>query len=196
MRCASLEARLPHGDGNDPAAQKIDGVPIALVHGRHAPPGKGAVQGIARIFTFEDRDELLLVPLEAAQNGLGDFDIHLDVTRTGKGEGVERAGRAGEAEEAAKDVGEKIREEGSLVEIVRSAGSDETGPMPEFGLSVLDMLRQDERPHLLADDLRMKEQFGFESHLSRRRLYREWNKPSGLETRRRASRGGSADWTD
>jgi len=35
----------------------------------------------------------------------------------------------------------------------------------EFGLPAPDALRQVEGPHLLAEDLRVKERFGFERHL-------------------------------
>ena len=37
--------------------------------------------------------------------------------------------------------------------------------MLEFGLPVLDALRQVEGPHLLAQDFRVEEWFGFKSHL-------------------------------
>jgi len=51
---------------------------------------------------------LLLVLQETAQDGVGNLAIHLDVPFAGKGEGARRSGRAGVAEQAAKDVGEEI----------------------------------------------------------------------------------------
>jgi hypothetical protein len=36
----------------------------------------------------------------------------------------------GVAEQAAEDVGEEIREQGGLLEVVRAAGGDEGGPIP------------------------------------------------------------------
>jgi hypothetical protein len=75
---------------------------------------------------------LLLVLLEAAQDGIGDLAVHFDVPVAGKGEGVgrfggagagemgvmgimgvmrvRRANRAGVAERAAEDVGGEVRE--------------------------------------------------------------------------------------
>ena len=55
-------------------------------------------------------------------------------------------------------------EQGGFLEIVGAAGSDEGGPFLEFGLPVPHALRQVEGPHLLAQDFRVEERFGFESH--------------------------------
>ena len=121
-----------------------------MVHGGHAPAGERAVQRVAGALAFHDGDELLLILLEAAQDGVGDLAIHLDVPVAGKGEGVgrfggagagemgvmgimgvmrvRRADRAGAAEQAAEDVGEEVREQGGFLEIVGAAGSDEAGP--------------------------------------------------------------------
>ena len=87
-RAFVIQPRFPHGGDDDPVAREIDGVAIGLVHGGHAPPGKRVVQRIAGALAFEDRDELLLVLLEAAQDGIGDLAVHLDVAFAGKGEGV------------------------------------------------------------------------------------------------------------
>ena len=175
-----IQPRLPHGGDDDPVAGQIDGVAIGLVHGGHAPPRKRAVQRIAGALAFEDGDELLLVLLEAAQDGIGDLAVHLDVAFAGKGEGVRRSGRAGVAEQAAEDVGEEVREQGGFLEIVRAAGGDEAGPVLEFGLPVRHALRQVEGPHLLAEDFRVEERFGFERHLFSGRLCRDGKKPSVL----------------
>jgi hypothetical protein len=43
------------------------------------------VQGIAGAFAFENGDELLLALLEAAQDGVGDLAVHLDVAFAGEG---------------------------------------------------------------------------------------------------------------
>ena len=133
---------------------------LRMVHGGHAPAGERAVQRVAGALAFHDGDELLLILLEAAQDGVGDLAIHLDVPVAGKGEGVgrfggagagemgvmgimgvmrvRRANRAAVAEQAAEDVGEEVREQGGFLEIVGAAGSDEAGPLLEFGLPVPD----------------------------------------------------------
>ncbi len=166
-----IEARFPHGGDDDPVAREIDGVAIGLVHGGHAPARKGAVQRIAGALAFEDGDELFLALLEPAQHGIGDLAVHLDVAFSGKGEGVRRFGRAGIAEQAAKNVGEEIRQQGGFLEFVRAARRDEAGPVLEFGQPVPRALRQAERAHLLAEDLRVEERFGFEGHLFSGRLW-------------------------
>jgi hypothetical protein len=155
-----------------------------MVHGGHAPAGERAVQRVAGALAFHDGDELLLILLEAAQDGIGDLAVHFDVPVAGKGEGVgrfggagagemgimgvmrvRRANRAGVAEQAAEDVGEEVREQGGFLELVGATGGDEAGPVFEFGLSGGGLLGQDERPHLLAQDFRVEERFGFEGHL-------------------------------
>jgi hypothetical protein len=115
---------------------------------------KRAVQRIAGALAFEDADELLLVLLEAAQDGIGDLAVHLDVPFLGKGEGIRRGGRAGVTEQAAEDVGEEVREQSRFLEIVGAARSNEAGLVLEFGLPVGRALRQVEGAHLLADDRR------------------------------------------
>ena len=137
-RAFVIQARLAHGGDDDPVAREIDGVAIGLVHGGHAPPGKGVLQGVAGAFAFEDGDELLLALLEAAQDGIGDLAVHLDVAFAGEGEGVGGGGGAGVAEQAAEDFGEEVRQQRSFLEIVGAAGGDKAGPMLEFGLPVPD----------------------------------------------------------
>jgi hypothetical protein len=61
--------------------------------------------------------------------------------------------KASREEKAAKDVGEEIREQGGFLEIVCASGSDEAGPVLEFGTPVPRTFRQVEGPHLLAEDL-------------------------------------------
>ena len=63
-------------------------------------------------------------------------------------------------------------------EIVGAARSDEVRPTLEFGLPVRRVLGQAEGPHLLADDLRVEERFGFEGHLFSGSLCRHGKKPS------------------
>ena len=146
---------------------QVDGVAVGLVHGGHAPPGKRAVQRIAGALAFQDGYELFLVLLEAAQHGIGELAVHLDVAFPGKGVGVGAVlpARAGVAEQAAEDVGQEVGQQGGFLELVGAAGSDEVGPVLEFGLPGRHLLRQVERPHLLAQDLRVEERFGFDSHL-------------------------------
>ena len=164
---------------NDECSE-IDGAggQLRMVHGGHAPAGERAVQRVAGALAFHDGDELLLILLEAAQDGIGDLAVHLDAPCAGKGEGVRRFGgagagemgvmgimgvmrvcranRAGVAEQAAEDVGEEVREQRCFLEIVGAAGSDEAGQVIEFGLPGGGLLGQDERPHLLADNLRVE----------------------------------------
>jgi hypothetical protein len=64
---------------------QVDGVTVGLVHGRHAPASERALQGIAGPLPFQDGDELLLILLEAAQHGIGELAVNLDVPFAGKG---------------------------------------------------------------------------------------------------------------
>lgn len=66
------------------------------------------------------------------------------------------AKRAGVAEQAAKDVGEKVGEQGGFFEVDRAAGSDESGPFLEFGLPGAGSLGQEEGPHLRTQNLRVE----------------------------------------
>ena len=52
---------------------------------------------------------MFLVLLESAEHSIGNFAVHLDVPFAGNGVPVCRFGRAGLAEQAAKNVGEEIR---------------------------------------------------------------------------------------
>ena len=60
----------------------------------------------------------------------------------GKGVGVGGLGRARVAEQAAEDVGQEVGEQGGFLERVGAAGSDEFGPVLEFGLPGARLLRQ------------------------------------------------------
>ena len=86
-------------------------------------------------------------------------------------------------------------EQSGFLELVRAAGSDEAGPVLEFGLPVPHALRQAEGPHLLADDFRVEERFRFKGHLFSGRLCRDGEKPSvfllGTQRGRAASSSGS-----
>ena len=92
------------------------------------------------------------------------------------GMGICGANRAGVAEQAAEDVGEEVGEQGGFLERVGAAGSDEFGPMLEFGLPGARLLRQIERPDLLAQDFRVEERFGFDGHLPGDRIRRHLEK--------------------
>jgi len=89
---------------------------------------------------------------------------YTDVAFAGQSEGFRRPNRARVAEEFAEDVGEEIREQIGFLEVIRVAGGDEISPMLESGLRVHHPLRQVGGPLLLADDLRMQEQFGCDGH--------------------------------
>jgi hypothetical protein len=52
--------------------------------------------------------------------------------------------------------------------------------MLEFGLTGARLFRQIERPHLLAQDFRVEERFGFDSHLPGHRVGGAGEKPSGF----------------
>ncbi len=121
--------------------------------------------------------------LQAAQDGIGDLAVHLYVAFPGKGEGVRRFGRACVAEQAAEDVGEEVREQGGFLGIVRAAGGDEAGPVLEFGLPDHRLLGQVEGPHLLAQDFRVEEGFGRDSHLPEERIGVDGEKPRGFGKR-------------
>src|ERR1035438_3258037 len=108
---------------------------------------------------------LPLTLLEAAQDGISDLAVYLDVPFPGKGEDVRRFRRPRVAEQAAEDVGEEVREEGGFLEIIRPPRGDKASPVLEFGQPVPHALRQVEGPHLLADDFRVEERFRFECHL-------------------------------
>ncbi len=131
---------IPYSERRGPASELIL-VEISLVHGGHAPTRKRGVQRIAGALAFEDRHELFVVLLEPAQHGIGDLAVHLDVPFAGKSYSLPRFRRAGIAEQAAKNVGEEIREQSGLFEIVRAARGDEAGPVLELGLPVPDTLR-------------------------------------------------------
>jgi hypothetical protein len=69
-------------------------------------------------------------------------------------------------------------EQGGFLELVGAAGGDEAGPMLEFGLPDRRLRGQAEGPHLLAQDFRVEERFGFDSHLPQDRLSGVSKKPS------------------
>jgi len=84
VRALVLEPRFAHGGDDDPVARQVDGVVVGLVHGGPTPPGEGTLQGIAGALAFQDGDELLLVLLKAAQDGIGELAVHLDMSFPGK----------------------------------------------------------------------------------------------------------------
>jgi hypothetical protein len=67
--------------------------------------------------------------------------------------------------------------------MVGAAGSDEIGPVLEFGLPSRRLLGQIERPPLLAQDLRVEERFGFDSHLPAERVSGHGGKTKRIEYR-------------
>ena len=73
---------------------------------------------------------------------------------------------------------EEVREQSRFLELVRAAGKDQVRPVLEFGLPLRHMRRKAEGAHLLADDLRVKEWFGFERHLLVERLFPGRQMPS------------------
>jgi hypothetical protein len=60
----------------------------------------------------------------------------------GKRVGVESLGRAGVAEEAVKEVGQEIWQQGGLRQFVGAARTDEVAPVLEFGLPSRRLLGQ------------------------------------------------------
>jgi hypothetical protein len=96
----------------------------------------------------------------------------------GKGVGVGCFGGASVAEQAAEDVGEEVGEQLAFLEGIGAARGDEVGPELEFGLPGRRLLRDAERPYLLAQDFRVEERFGFDSHLPGDRVCATGKKPS------------------
>jgi hypothetical protein len=54
----------------------------------------------------------------------------------------------------------------------------------KFGLPDRRLVRETERPHLLAQDLRVEQRFGFDSHLPGKRLGGAGKKPSAFLLKR------------
>ena len=75
---------------------------------------------------------------------------------------------------------QEVRQQGGFLELVGAAGGDEPGPVLEFGLPVPRLLGQVERPHLLTQDFRVEERFGFDSQLPSNRVCGCGKKPSGF----------------
>jgi hypothetical protein len=88
---------------------------------------------------------------------------------------------AGVAEQAAEDVGEEVGEQLAFFERIGTTGGDEVGPMLEFRMPGQRLIREIEGPHLLAQDFRVEERFGFDSHLPRDRIRRRRQKTKGNE---------------
>ena len=154
---------------------------VGLDHGGHAPPGERAVQRVAGALAFQDRHKLLFAFMEPAQDGIGELAVHLDMLSSGKRVGLESLGRAGVAEQAVKEVGQEIRQQRGFRELVGTAGADKVGPVLVFGLPGVRLLGEHERPHLLAQDFRVKERFGFNSHLPGDRVSGDGGKTKRIE---------------
>ena len=67
--------------------------------------------------------------------------------------------------------------------MVGAAGSDGASPVLEFGLPSPRLVREIERPHLLAQDFRVEQRFGFDSHLPGGSLSSIEEKPSTYAVR-------------
>jgi hypothetical protein len=83
---------------------------------------------------------------------------------------------AGVAEQAAEDVGEVVGEQLAFLEGIGAAGGDKAGPVVEFGLAGDGLLGENEGTHLLAQDLRVEQRFGFDGHLPGDRIRRHLEK--------------------
>lgn len=119
-------------------------------------PKENPVQRVPGTFAFQGGCKLCLFLLEAPQDGIGELTINFDVAFPGKGVGVRGLRWAGVAEQAVKEVGEKVGQQGGFVQFIRAAGGNEPGPVLEFGLPGGRLLWQVEGWHLLTQDFRVK----------------------------------------
>ena len=146
---------------DDPVAGQVDGVAVALVHGRHAAAGEGPVQRIFRAFALQRRD----VPgraVELAQHGVGEFPIDLDVVLAGERVPVRVVGRPGVAQHAVEVQRQEVRKQFLFLEVVGPAGGQQTGPIRQLPAQRFDARRQAERRQVRADHVRTKQGLGFD----------------------------------
>ena len=174
VRPLVVEPGLAHRGDDDPVAREVDRVAVGLIDRRHPPPGKRAVQRIARPLAFERDDKHFFIRSEPPEHGIRKLSVHLDMGFARQGEGVARACGPGIAEQAAKDVCEELRQQRGLLEGVRAPGADEIRPVPQP--RIINQPRHRERQHVPTDHLRMKKRFGFDGHAVRSRLHGgNWN---------------------
>ena len=126
-----IEAGLPDRRDDYPVAGKVDGVAVALIDGRHAAAGEGAVQRIERPLALQGHDEPLVAFAEVAQHGVGELAVHLHVLLAGNGMPVGIVGRAGIAQQAAKHVGQEVAQDFLFLEAVGLPRRQHVGPLAE-----------------------------------------------------------------
>lgn len=68
---------------------------------------------------------------ELAEHGVSALAVDLDPGLAREGKGFRGSGRAGVAEEAAKNIVEKVGEEGGFLELISAAGGNKVGPVLE-----------------------------------------------------------------
>ncbi len=129
VRRLAVEASLPDRRNDDPIAREVDGVAVALIDGRAATAGKGAVQRVFGPFALQGDDEPLRPAAEVAQDGVGELAVHLDVFLARNGVARAAVRRAGVAEQFAKEVGEEVGQDLLLLERVRLARAEQVGPV-------------------------------------------------------------------
>ena len=135
MLVASLavEAGLANRRDDDPVAREVDGVAIALIHGRHATTGKGAVERVERSLALQGDDEPLVAVAEVAQHGVGELAVHLDVLFAGYGVPFGIVGGTGVIQHAAEHVVEEVAQDFLFLEPVGLAGRQHVGPLAKDG---------------------------------------------------------------
>jgi hypothetical protein len=71
-----IEPDFPHGGDDEPIAQEIDGVAVALIDRGHFPAAEGDFQRIAGALSFDGHEKFLPVRSEPAEYGIGLLAIH------------------------------------------------------------------------------------------------------------------------
>jgi hypothetical protein len=102
------------------------------------------------------------------------------VAFTGKRVAIGCLGRSGVTEHSAEDVRQEFGQQSGFLELVGAPGTNELSPVLEFGLPGGGLLGQIEGPHVLAEDFRVEERFGLDSHLPVKRLCGAGEKPSAF----------------
>ena len=90
---------------------------------------------------------------EVAQNGIGKLAFHFDVLLARNGVAWATVGRAGIAEQFAKEVGQEVREDFLFLERVCLARRQQVSPVLQLGAQVVNMGRQLETGKMSAENI-------------------------------------------
>ena len=95
IRAFVIQARLAHGGDDDPVAGQIDGVAVALVHGRHGAPSERPVQRILGAFAFQGNGGTDTVFMAGSTTGTNNATFYSNGTgqlvNTANGDALETA---------------------------------------------------------------------------------------------------------